>query len=587
MLAYPHQEEVKEGLIDSNSEEQKNQDPIESTSKKKLGGIRRRMKGLPPEICLIDLNTDEEIDSDTLTVSRYERLSASDYHLGILLENKSNRNISSRGTFETLTGVSSGVWNATVNATSLLSSPKSTQSHESKGSGSTKSSVTVVGARKPVYINNQTARPGIKIFIHSPYDCILATKRDPSDHLSWLVEHEKFKDAWELLDEHPEIVIPVEKLLENRPQTPESKASNVDNFFDDASLNESANKAKNPFLEKEKYRIGELWIQKLIKMNDWAAAGLVCGKVLKTAQQWEKYIHNFVSENKFDEIAEIIPSEKLHPPIKSEIYEIVLSHYVAQNRLKAKNLLERWSSDLYIIKNVTNILENQLKYRDVREDSLEDGEVGRDWRIVMESLGKLYTADGHPRESIKCYIKLQNADTALNMIREHHLVDVLAEDIPGVILLRVSKQQLDTASLDELKDATSETISLLVNEAHTGLISPSIVVEQLQEKEMPLYLYFYLSALWRGDGIEEYQGDTREKLVQDSKALVDQFADLVVHLFSIYDRKLLMEFLKSSTLYTLEKVCSLGLYKPPKLCEHLLMLNRQHMSAKSEILSLS
>ncbi|POS87620.1 hypothetical protein EPUL_001615 [Erysiphe pulchra] len=553
VLAYPHQEEVKESLVNKNSHEQINQDLIESTSKKKLGGIHRRIKGLPPELCLIDLDTDEEIDSDTLTVSRYERLSASDYHLGILLGNNNIQNISSRGTFDTLTGVGSGVWNATVNATSILSSPKSMQSNESKGSGSTKSSVITVRVKRPVYNNNQTAKPGIKIFIHSPYDCILATKRDLSDHLSWLVEHEKFKDAWELLDEHPEIITPIEKLAQNRPQTPESKASNLDNFFDDASLSEFANKAKNPFLEKEKYRIGELWIQKLIKMNDWVAAGLVCGKVLKTAQQWEKYIHKFVSENKFDDIADIIPSEKLHPPLKSEIYEIFLGHYITQNRPKAKVLLERWSTDLYNIKNVTNILENQLKYRDVREDSIEDGEVGRDWRIVMESLGRLYIADGHPRESIKCYIKLQNAETALNMIREHHLVDVLAEDIPGVILLRVSKQQLDTAPLNELKNVTSETISLLVNEAHTGLISPSEVVQQLQEKEMPLYLYFYLSALWRGDGIEEYQGDTREKLVQDSKALVDQFADLVVHLFSIYDRELLMEFLKFSTLYTLEK----------------------------------
>ncbi|RKF59700.1 Vacuolar protein sorting-associated protein 41-like protein [Erysiphe neolycopersici] len=553
VLAYPHQEEAKEGLVDENSQEQIKQIPIESTSKKKLGGISRRLKGLPPELCLIDLNTDEEIDSDTLTVSRYERLSASDYHLGILLGNNNIQNVSSRGTFESLTGISSGVWNTTVYPTSLISSPNSMQSNESKGSGSTKSSVTVVRVKRPVYSNKQTAKPGIKIFIHSPYDCILATKRDLSDHLSWLIEHEKFKYAWELLDKHPEIITPIEKPAENRPQTPESKVSNIDNFFDDTSLNESSNKAKNSSLEKEKYRIGELWIQKLININDWGAAGLVCGKVLKTAYQWEKYIHYFVSENKFDEIADIIPSKKLRPPIKSEMYEIVLVHYVTQNRPKAKILLERWSTDLYNIKNVTDTLENQLKYRDVREDSIEDGEVGRDWRIVMESLGRLYIADGHPRESIKCYIKLQNADTALNMIREHHLVDILAEDIPGVILLRVSKQQLDTASLDELKSATSETISLLVNEAHTGLVSPSVVVQQLQEKEMPLYLYFYLSALWRGDGIEEYQGDTREKLEQDSKALVDQFSDLVVHLFSIYDRKLLMEFLKSSTLYTLEK----------------------------------
>ncbi|KHJ34291.1 putative vacuolar assembly protein [Erysiphe necator] len=547
VLAYPRQEKAQKDSVDKNPQAQISEDSLDTPSKKKPGGIRRRLKGLPPELCLIDLNTDEEIDSDTLTMSRYERLSASDYHLGILQANNNIQKIQAKGTFETLTGVSTGMWNATVNATALLSSPTSIRSNESKGSNS----VSKIEGR--VLNVTQNARQGIKIFIHSPYDCILVTRRDLYDHLSWLVEHEKFKDAWELLDEHPEIITGTKKLVKISPQTPEPKKANVDNFYDDASLNFSENKAEDSPLEKEMYRVGDLWIQKLIKINDWTAAGIVCGKVLKTAQQWEKFIHSFFTAKKFDEIADHIPSEKLRPPINSEIYEIILGHYIAQNRPKAKSLLERWSIDLYDIKRVTNILENQLKYRDVREDSVEDGEIGRDWRIVIESLGRLYLADGHPRESIKCYIKLQYADTALNMIREHHLVDVLSEDIPGVILLRVSKQQLYTATLDELKKATSESISLLVNEAHTGLISPSVVVQQLQEKEMPLYLYFYLSALWKGDGIGEHQSESREKLLQDSKVLVDQFADLVVHLFSIYDRDLLMAFLKSSTMYTFEK----------------------------------
>ncbi len=47
-------------------------------------GRRARHNALEPELRLINVNTKEEVDTDTLTVSRYETLSASDYHLGVL-----------------------------------------------------------------------------------------------------------------------------------------------------------------------------------------------------------------------------------------------------------------------------------------------------------------------------------------------------------------------------------------------------------------------------------------------------------------------------------------------------------------------
>ena len=147
-------------------------------------------------------------------------------------------------------------------------------------------------------------------------------------------------------------------------------------------------------------------------------------------------------------------------------------------------------------------------------------------------------------------------------------------------MLRVSKEQKRIAPITELQDLTSEAISLLVDEAQHGLVSPQTVVSQLQEKNMTLYLFFYVSSLWKGDGIEEHQGESREKLVAESKSLVDDLADLAVHLFAMYDRELLMEFLKSSTFYTFEKV------SPPTLvsCAHA-KITRQRKNAKKRTTS--
>jgi hypothetical protein len=532
-----------------------------SNSSEPRGGIRHRQNALSPELRLIDLNTSQEVDTDTLTVSRFERLSATDYHLGVLPAPHSLPVIqTSRGTLETLTGMGSGMWNATVNATALLSSAASTHSNGSKGSDSKQSATSSargkIGHRNTA-IHPHIGAPGMKIFIHSPYDCILATKRELSDHLLWLLEHEKNQQAWELIDEHPEVISSSpEKLAEIGPPTPDRVQASSDDFYDDASTVDSATRLINSAVEKEKRRIGELWIQQLIKGNDWANAAKVCGKVLGTAQQWEEYVYIFVGANKFDEITPFIPTVQMRPPLKSEIYEVILGFYIARNRPKVREILDTWPPDLFDIKSVVTVLENQLKYRDVREDSIEDGQVGRDWRIVMESLGKLHVAAGKPREALKCYVKLQDADTAMALIKEYHLVDAIADDIPSLILLRVSKEQKQSAPIEELREATSEAIALLVNEAQHGLVRPEVVVKQLEDRNMTLYLFFYLSSLWRGDGIETHAGENIQRLMDESRALVDQFADLAVRLFASYDRELLMDFLTKSTFYTFEKVCS-------------------------------
>ncbi|CAG8950839.1 hypothetical protein HYFRA_00003056 [Hymenoscyphus fraxineus] len=570
VLAYITPDEEEDEELSNHKKGHKSKASATSTSSEPRGGIRHRQNALSPELRLIDLGSSQEVDTDTLTVSRFERLSATDYHLGLLPAPKIPKALqASRGTLETLTGMGSGMWNATVNATSLLSSAASTRSSSSKGSDGkvSVSSSARTAVAKSNNVHPHIASLGMKIFIHSPYDCILATKRELSDHLSWLLERQKNQEAWELIDKHPEVISSSpEKIAEIGPNSPDLRQESADDFFDDrASTIDSSNKIIATAIEKEKRRIGELWIKQLVDADDWVTAGQVCGKVLGTAKQWDEWVFIFAGAHKFDEIASFIPTTQLHPPLPSQIYEVVLGHYAGSNRPKVRDLLDSWSPELFDISSVITVLENQLKYRDVREDSIEDGQVGRDWRIVMECLGKLHVANGRPREALKCYIQLQDADTAMALIKDHHLVDAVADDIPGLILLRVSKEQKRSASIEELRELTAEAIELLVNEARQGIVRPEVVVAQLEEKKMPLYLFFYISSLWNGDGIDEEQREIRDRLIADSKALVNELADLAVHLFALYDRDLLMDLLKTSTSYTFEiatKECEDGDYIP-------------------------
>ncbi|KFY66531.1 hypothetical protein V497_00866 [Pseudogymnoascus sp. VKM F-4516 (FW-969)] len=527
-----------------------------STGSEPRGGIQRRQNAVPPELRLIELSTSEEIDTDGLIVSRFERLSAADYHLGILPAAKEpTTSRTSRSTLETLAGMGSSMWNATINATTLLGSGQSIRSMGSGDSASQTGSLTSKNRaiRPQQAAHPNIAAPGMKIFIHSPYDCILATKRDLSDHLSWLLELHKYEDAWNLLDDHPEIISSsAEKLAEIGPGTPERHDSG--DFYDDpSSVKETAARLIDSSVEKEKRRIGELWIQQLITDGDWATAGQVCGKVLASSSSWEHWVWTFAGANKFDEIANYIPTTQLKPPLPSTIYEVVLGHYIATDRVRLKELFDLWPAELFEIRSVTTALENQLKYGDVREDSVEEGETGRDWRIVKESLGKLYVADGRPKDALKCYMQLQDADAAMGLIKDYHLIDAVADNIPGMILIRVSQEQIKSASRKELEETTADVITLLVDEAQRGLVRPEAVIAQLQDKDMSLYLFFYIKALWNGDGLHAKSAESRERMSVESRAHVEVFADVAIQAFASYDRDLLMEFLKSSTSYTFEK----------------------------------
>lgn len=521
-----------------------------SSGSEPSGGIRRRQNAQPPELRLIDLTSQAEIDKDGLTVGRFERLSSNDYHLGVLPANKAASVVASRGALEALAGLGTDMWNAAINPRSLFNSGASIRSRGSDDAasvsrvGGTPGSLRHRPQSMLQSVHPSLIKPGAKIFIHSPYDCILATRRDLADHLQWLLEHQRYQDSWELLDEHPEIMGPQLDSSE-QPSTPDKRQSFGDDFFDDiSSAMDTQLRFLNSSAEKEKRRISDLWIQGLVEGKNWDRAAEIIGRVVNTPDRWERWIYAFAGAKKFDEIVNYMPSEPLRPPIPGTVYEIVLSHYIQKDKLKFKELLDHWEPELFDAREVITVLENQLKFRDVREDSVEDGEKGRDWRIVMEGLARLYELNGRYREALRSYIKLQDADSAMRLIRENHLADAVTDDVPSFIALRVPEIQLNRMNIPELEEATSEAIALLVDEAQRGLIPPATVVRQLEKKDLHTYLYFYLRGLWR-----EY----RDQPVDETVSLVDEFADLAVHTFTNFDRELLMDFLRVSQSYNFEQ----------------------------------
>ncbi|KAL1964068.1 hypothetical protein VTN77DRAFT_7486 [Rasamsonia byssochlamydoides] len=529
----------------------------------------RRQRAAEPELRLIDIDTKEEISADTLSVSRYENLSSSDYHMSRLPAPKVSAPSVQRGA---LGALGNGLWDATMYPARLFSSSASIRSNTSsgdKGSGRAPSSFISTPVSSGQGLSQElltvSGAKGAKIFIHSPFDCVVAVQRDLADRLSWLESHARYEEAWYLIDEHPEAANPATDRADSlvEPAT-RSRSSLADFFADDSSSVMTVGRTSNTIPEKEKRRIGELWIEQLVSENQWEKAGEVCGKVLDTVSRWEHWIWVFVQNGKFDQITPYVPVE-LHPPLPGLVYEVILGHYVSRDRPRFKELLDQWPPELFDIGSVTSAIEDQLKSESVVRDS-------EDWQILMDSLARLLSADGRHREALRCYIRLQDAEAALSIIRDYRLVDAVADDIAGFILLRVSKQQLESAPISELEAATAEAIKILVREAYNGIVRPETVVSQLQNVDRRLYLYFYLRSLWRGEahpsetdkphlrgrGRGRYARDAAEKLAADEgKALVEPFADIALELFADYDRPLLMEFLQSSTAYSFDAACTI------------------------------
>lgn len=522
---------------------------------------RHRQKGMEPELRIIDIETKEELSADTLSVSRYEGLASSDYHLSVLPPWRTPEGqVVQRGA---LGALGHGLLDATMYSARLFSSGASIRSTTSSGD-------KISGRAPPSFISRRfsldepiskevqvvSEAPGAKIFVHSPFDCVVSVKRDLSDRLSWLSSRGEYAEAWKLVDEHPEAAGSAPDLAEATSETGGSESSLGAFFADDQSSVMAAGRLQASAANQEKARLGELWLEQLISYEKWAEAAEVCGKVLRDSSRWEHWTWLFVRKDKLDEITPFIPTD-LHPPLSEGVYEHILNHYVSRDTSRFRELVDMWPSELFDPNNVTLAVEEKLKSASV--------EVGSDdWRVLTECLAKLLLVGGRYREGLHCYIQLQDGDAAMSLIREHRLVDAVSDDIPAFIMIRVSKEQMKSAPKAELEEITAEPIQLLVREAYTGIVRPETVVSQLQTANRILFLYFYLRALWRGDALPQeapkprrgrgaHARDAASKLAADEgKALIDGFADTAVEVFADYDRPLLMEFLQTCTSYTFE-----------------------------------
>ncbi|KAE8846849.1 hypothetical protein HRS9122_03756 [Pyrenophora teres f. teres] len=544
--------------------------PVSGPETTPRGGRQRRSNGLSPELKLIDAATSDEVEVDSLTVSRFETLSAADYHLGTLyVPHPKTMTPAQKSALEAIGG---GIWDVGASAARIFSSGASVMNLQigsdkppsrapSMSSASAGNASGSIATKRQQQAHPNAATPGLKVFTRAPmivYSPSSVNYRiTSSGSLSMRIPG----------NYHPEIISVLQAPSDGSPAgTPVKQQGSLHEFFADDSESQttlSATRAnQNSAVEKEKRRIGDLWVQQLVNNGDWKQAGKVAGRVLGTSSRWEHWVWKFAQKNHFNEISPYVPKKPMQPPLPSMVYEVILGHYIIHDRIRFKHLLEDWDPDLFDINSVIEAIKSKLSAGDVTEESIEGDVQGRDWRILQDGLAKLFLASGRQREALRCYIRLQNAEAAMTLIRDFHLVEAVRDDIPGFIMMGVSKDQMKSASvkLEELEEASAEAISVLVEEGCRGTIPASDVESQLQEKGPAFrpFLHFYLRKLWKPEMHERTAKTAKERVAEDrlaadGKIVAEEFADLMVELFAEYDRPLLMEYLRKSQSYDLSK----------------------------------
>ncbi|KAM0792872.1 hypothetical protein ACM66B_002635 [Microbotryomycetes sp. NB124-2] len=262
--------------------------------------------------------------------------------------------------------------------------------------------------------------------------------------------------------------------------------------------------------------IGQQYLHRLVGEGQWDKAAKACPRVLGiNAKRWEDWVFLFAERGHLDAIVPVVPLSD--PQLSRLVYEMVLVHFLRHDEAKLQETIKTWPQDIYEASAVIHAVRGQLD-RKPKSSTLK------------QILADLYVQNQQPGKALPFLIELRSPDV-FDLIRRHALfVDIQDRVFSLVEFDRELREQ--TADSRVASDTHWISIDLLVD--HTHSVPVERVVAQLKPNRN--YLFMYLDALFD----------------HDSHAVGD-YSDLQVDLYAEFNPNKLMDFLRSSSLYSLEK----------------------------------
>lgn len=354
-----------------------------------------------------------------------------------------------------------------------------------------------------------------KYLIISAKDGIVAVERDISDKISWLVEHNRFKEAWEI-----------------------------------------STTVKPP---AERHAIGMDWVEALVKDDDWIEAAATLEIVqnaylesdtalqdsvidnneltsiqVSVRDSWNQWGWIFSKAGHTDELALRLPSTS-DLSIEGKLYESILISFMDENKLEDLVFyLQKWAVELYDFALIKRYLEDLLHDKPPQEN------------ILRKTLADLYIKFGDPVSAANHLLVLHDPNV-LNLISQFHLMPSFVKEIPDLLTINLkSKEELELAPLSIIRETMANAIAIVVQARHE--VIPDVVVKQVMKEKMEVVAFLYLEQL---NAVDSFASQ--------------KFGDLQARLYAEFDRPKLIGFLKKNSNYNLEaaaQVCESRGYTP-------------------------
>eukprot|EP01104_Vermistella_antarctica_P020689 TRINITY_DN896_c0_g1_i3.p1 TRINITY_DN896_c0_g1~~TRINITY_DN896_c0_g1_i3.p1 ORF type:complete len:938 (+),score=181.35 TRINITY_DN896_c0_g1_i3:205-3018(+) len=217
-------------------------------------------------------------------------------------------------------------------------------------------------------------------YIVAPNDIVVAKPRDLDDHLSWLLERERYGEALEAAERN-------EALMRTH------------NLVD----------------------IGEMYLGHLVRSGDIETAASLCPKILRRdAARWDAWIFKFARNGSSDlkAISPYIPTGD--PTLSARVYELVLNDFLINDHDGFLKTIRAWPSNLYNIQNIINVVLERLKHAPNTD-------------TLMDALAELYTYDKQFDNTIHIHLRRKKGNV-FELIQEHKLYDAVQNKVLPLVL---------------------------------------------------------------------------------------------------------------------------------------------------------
>ncbi|KAJ3144786.1 Vacuolar protein sorting-associated protein 41 [Geranomyces variabilis] len=351
-------------------------------------------------------------------------------------------------------------------------------------------------------------------YIVSPKDIVVAKPRTLADHVEWLVERKRYEEALKAAES--------------------GKSSLEGNVHVDSIV-----------------EIGQKYMETLLSEGRYDEAAATCPKILRADPiLWEEWVTKFAKLQQLPTFYKFIPTS--NPQLPSAVYDLVLDALLQANYTMFSETIDSWPSSIYDVSAKVDSVEELLK-GDQNNDLLKD--------IVMR-----LNAFNNKHDRALFYALVLRRPKALDSVAKYNLyafvqdhallimeyddhilnanVEIMSA-IESAVLNGSDSSHIfgdigGNAGLGKVRAATKQDgVQLLVN--YPDRISAEKVVLQLQKR--PKFLHIFLDALFHKDALEGVE-----------------FHPLQVELYAEYDYLKLMDFLRISNSYSVEKaydVCEL------------------------------